>query len=400
MFDQFAAAVQQATSEACNTANRWGAPVNRDDRASGGLYWATYKALCRRDGLFSNRQGLHDWNAELTEPIIKNIANGWERTFSRRMPLVLNGLANKTGTLLTSFHKTVEARAMRNGTSLASLEMLKQQLPNYKDSMKDLSTAAQAQIAARQKDINREFVPVVAETMKQAYNDCENESGPVGHPFSPVSWSPLTLTVPKGQYARMKVMMTRHVDGVRHQVFNNSTNAVKKSLKNLVKDIEDFLLGKADEVFISVKRDYESVVLGRHAPTQQLPREQRQTRSDVNSIIEGTEVIFQKVVGLEPDTPKPSVDDPEEKGASPTVEEMGKNASMEGFENSEGTNYDERIGIAMAYKTETEDITAMEQPAPATTQRDNHESRAASEKSTTPTTPSHPQEMRSTEKSD
>ena len=167
MFDQFSAAVQQATSEACNTANRWGAPVNRDDRASGGLYWATYKALCRRDGLFSNGQGLHDWNTQLTEPILKNIANGWERTFSRRMPSVLSGLANKTGTLLTTFHKTVETRAMRNGTSLASLEMLKQQLPTYKDTMKDLSTTAQTQIAARQKDINREFVPVVAEAMKR-----------------------------------------------------------------------------------------------------------------------------------------------------------------------------------------------------------------------------------------
>ena len=198
VFDQFAAAIQQATSEACNTANRWGAPVNRDDRALGGLYWATYKALCRRNGLFSNRQGLHDWNAELTEPIIKNIANGWERTFSRRMPAVLNGLANKTGTLLTSFHKTVEARALRNGTSLASLDMLKQQLPNYKDTMKDLSTVAQTQIAARQKDINREFVPVVAETMKQAYNDCENESGPVGLPFFPRLMLALTLTILKG----------------------------------------------------------------------------------------------------------------------------------------------------------------------------------------------------------
>ena len=184
MFDQFSAAVQQATAEACDTANGWGRPVNRDDRASGGLYWATYKALCRRDGLFSNKQGLHDWNAELTAPIIKNIASGWERTFSRRMPLVLSGLANKSGTLLTTFHNDVEARARRNGTSLATLQVLKQQLPTYKDTMKDLSTAAQTQIATRQKDINREFVPVVAEAMKEVYNDCENESGPVG--FQPL----------------------------------------------------------------------------------------------------------------------------------------------------------------------------------------------------------------------
>lgn len=179
IFDHFSTAIQQAASEAPNTAYRWGMKVNRDDRAAGGLYWATYKAICRRDGVFSNAHGLHDWNTQLTEPIIKNIANGWERTFSRRMPSVLAGLANKNGALLMSFHNTIETRAMRNGTSLASLEVLKQQLPTYKDSFRDLSVLAQAQITNRQKDINREFVPVVAEAMKQVYDDCENERGPV-----------------------------------------------------------------------------------------------------------------------------------------------------------------------------------------------------------------------------
>lgn len=203
------------------------------------------------------------------------------------MPSVLNGLSNKSGTLLTAFHKSIEMRATRNGTSLASLEMLKQQLPSYKDTFKDLSVTAQTQITTRQKDINREFVPVVAEAMLQVYDDCESERGP-------------------GQYLRMKALMSRHVDGVRHQMFNDSTNAVKNSSKKLVKDIEDFLLGKADEVFISVKRDYESVVLGRRADAaHQLPREQRQIRSDVNDIVEGTELIFKKVVGLEPATPEP-----------------------------------------------------------------------------------------------
>ena len=394
MFDQFSAAVHQATTEACDTANGWGLPVNRDDRASGGLYWATYKALCRRDGLFSNKQGLHDWNAELTAPIIKNITNGWERTFSRRMPSVLNGLANKSGTLLTTFHKTVEARAMRNGTSLASLEVLKQQLPTYKDTMKDLSTAAQTQIAARQKDINREFVPVVAEAMKQVYNDCENESGPVGFP-SPhchssfahrsmisrdLALACLMLTIPKGQYARMKAMMSRHVDGVRRQMFNDSTNAVKNSLKKLVNDIQDFMLEKADEVFMSVKRDYEAVVLGIHAATQQLPREQRQLRFEVNGLIEGTESIFKKVVGLEPETREASIEDPEEKGASPTAEAVGPD------ETAEDTNDDAVTGAA---RTDEDDNEAVERTVNATAQQSNKDSRSTFEESGTPVMSSH-----------
>ncbi|HEU0047927.1 MAG TPA: hypothetical protein VFQ43_10035, partial [Nitrososphaera sp.] len=96
----------------------------------------------------------------------------------------------------------------------------------------------------------------------------------------------------QGQYARMKEMMSRHVESVRHQMFNDSTNAVKESLKKLMKGIEDFLLSKAYEVFLSVKRDYESVVLGSQTSARQLPREQRQIRIEVNSFVEETEMIF------------------------------------------------------------------------------------------------------------
>ena len=107
--------------------------------------------------------------------------------------------------------------------------------------------------------------------------------------------------------------MSRHVERVRHQMFNDSTNAVKESLKKLMKGIEDFLLSKADEVFLSVKRDYESVVLGRQTSSRQLPREQRQIRTEVNSFVEETEMIFREVVGVEPKAPKPPAAELDEK---------------------------------------------------------------------------------------
>jgi hypothetical protein len=387
--DHFSAAVQHAITEAPNTADRWGAPVNRDDRASGGLHYSTYKALCRRDGLFTNSQGLHDWNMQLTDPIIKSISNGWERTFSRRMPSVLNGLANKSGALLTAFHETVEAHVMRNGTSLASLEMLKQQLPTYRDSLKDLSSAAQSQTTTRQKDINREFVPVVAGAMHQAYEDCENERGQVSS-LCPRSYRPPTsrrlsdhrgrvhlhctlfatsigndTNHSQGSFRRMKTLMIGHVDRVRQQMFNDSTNAVKKSLKKMVKDIEDFLLGKADEIFISVKRDYESVVLGRKAASHQLPREQRQIRADVNDIIEGTELVFKKAVGLEPETPEPEdpespIEASEQNKAPPKREEVEQYMAIDGVEKVKESNNHITTEAVMAVDQPNDGTAAME----------------------------------------
>ena len=194
----------------------------------------------------------------------------------------------------------------------------------------------------------------------------------------------------------MKVMMTRHVDGVRQQMFHDSTNAVKKSLKKLVKDIEDFLLGKADEVFISVKRDYESVVLGRHAATQQLPREQRQIRSEVNSIIDGTELVFKKVVGLEPETPEPSVENPEEKETSPTAEDVRQDTVMEASETSGGSD-DVATGILVADEKDGHEGGVAETSAQATAEQNTKESRSASEESERSTTPAHNPEIQITQ---
>ena len=65
IYEKYPRAVQAASSKATPTAQKWGAPVNRSDTAAGGLYWATYKAICRRDGVFANARGTYDFNGQL-----------------------------------------------------------------------------------------------------------------------------------------------------------------------------------------------------------------------------------------------------------------------------------------------------------------------------------------------
>lgn len=36
---------------------RWHSSVNRDNRELGGYYWSTYKAIMKREGVYSNAQG-------------------------------------------------------------------------------------------------------------------------------------------------------------------------------------------------------------------------------------------------------------------------------------------------------------------------------------------------------
>ena len=131
IFEKYDQVVEVAVSEANITAARWHAPVNRDKQALGEYYWATYKATTRRSGVFSNAEGPHDLNLQLTEPIFKHLANRWERVFVRRLPQVLQSFSRKDKGILTTFHREIESRSMKQGAGIAGLSMLGQQLQNY-----------------------------------------------------------------------------------------------------------------------------------------------------------------------------------------------------------------------------------------------------------------------------
>lgn len=60
IFENYATAINAAANAALPTSQGWGA-----HRSQGGLYWATYKAVVRRQGVFTGSGGLSDFNAQL-----------------------------------------------------------------------------------------------------------------------------------------------------------------------------------------------------------------------------------------------------------------------------------------------------------------------------------------------
>lgn len=132
--------------------------------------------------------------------MIKQLAAGWEKTFSRRIPVVTQAFARNAAARLKTFHHDIEARARKIGAGIAGLSMLSQQVPAYEAIFKDFSSSVKETILAHQKEINREFVPVIAQHMEDAYDACTNESGP-------------------GTFARMKAIMNGMYD-IQHLVFS------------------------------------------------------------------------------------------------------------------------------------------------------------------------------------
>jgi hypothetical protein len=108
---------------------------------------------------------------------MKQLGSDWERAFARRLPNVLQSFQRSAKTLLQSFHREIEARALKTGTGLAGLAVLGQQLQTYEAIFKDLTAQMILVINERQRDANREFTPVIAQHLASAYQFCTDVSG-------------------------------------------------------------------------------------------------------------------------------------------------------------------------------------------------------------------------------
>ena len=210
--------------------------------------------------------------------MMKVIAIGWEKMFSRRAPMVRASFPRNAIGVLKDFHHNVAERARKIGLGIAGLHGLKQQISVHENILKDVSREATDTINASQKEINRCFIPIIQTNMENAYTACVDEHGP-------------------GSYMRMKAAMTQHVDVQRHVMFQQSVDEVRSQLKTLLKDLEAKMNDKTDEIFVSIKRDYRAVLGGGEGVPQGqlLPRSERLSRKEILRIIDGIEAVFRRI---------------------------------------------------------------------------------------------------------
>ena len=276
LYNIFLTAIEAATGQADSTQAR-GAHL-----FEGGLHWSTYKAVVRRNGSYTNASGPILFNEQLIEPIFKHIATGWEKSFTRQSPGVLQSLVTSVDQLVHTFHDDVEKRALRNDGSVARFMMLKHGLLTYREMIADATNRTKKDISEKQKDINQGFVPVVADLMNPVYDYCTEERG-------------------AGSFKRMKAGMADHIANSEKEIFTTSTRHVQDRTNAMIKEVGDEFESSIDEVFIITQRDYQQCVTGSAASNEErLLRGQRKARGEVANIVTGGHQRIQRVLRLVP----------------------------------------------------------------------------------------------------
>ncbi|TGJ86746.1 hypothetical protein E0Z10_g2034 [Xylaria hypoxylon] len=273
IFDNINESMPLAIEAAPDTAYSWGAP-----RGMGGLFWSTYKATVRRQGVYSGASGPRDFNQELFDPVSRSLATGWERAFQRRLPAVLKDFAKKVTEKLQQFHETAKARAERRGTNITGLITLSSQIQAHTRTVQALPDTSHTEITVLQREASRNFTPAICDAMMDAYTICTNEHGP-------------------GSYARMKEAMAEHVEAARYSMFNEATEVVKENLEAMCRFVMEEIGQSIQFVYNTIHMEYMRTLVGREVDrSKEVTREELDMRSLVHKILIRGDKLFAPIL--------------------------------------------------------------------------------------------------------
>ncbi|KAK2062657.1 hypothetical protein LY76DRAFT_667868 [Colletotrichum caudatum] len=234
----------KAAEKALSTAEGWGA--NYD---AGGLRYPTYKAICRRSGVFKGSSGSYDFNegnvantrSDLLKPLKNCTAYDWDLTFRTRLPEKLKSLATSMKQLIDGFHTRMKNRRFLVENSEFVSEVLMKLLLAQKETLIHIGNEQQKLVNKSGKEANRLFAPVIQQAMLQAYNRCEEQYG-------------------KGCFITMKGIMTAHVEYNKDTMFMNASRDVEKAVICMLRDVERMIRHDTNSVINAMHEDYISLV--------------------------------------------------------------------------------------------------------------------------------------------
>ena len=153
----------------------WGSKSRRTkqfrDPQHNGLYWGTYNATVRREGVFTSPSaGAIDMNQELADPMEKEFSTDWQRTMDNALRTHLVECETRVQSICSSINQAITSAFAKEG-------MDKERLSNMSNTAnRSCANAVKAAFAAMrrlatdtQRNLNRSLLPLVKDRMKQSY---------------------------------------------------------------------------------------------------------------------------------------------------------------------------------------------------------------------------------------
>ncbi|GJC86751.1 nuclear GTPase SLIP-GC [Colletotrichum liriopes] len=259
----------KASEKALSTAEGWGAKYD-----AGGLRYMTYKATCRRLGVFKGSAGPRDFNEgkrihssdnepnianthiDLLKPLKNHIAHDWAFTFRHRLPEKLANLAVSMKQEIDTFHDRMkDRRFLVENNDIVNVILVKL-LAAQKESLVHIGNEQQKLVQKAGKEANRLFGPVIQRAMLRAYNDCVEQHGKRSETPVYQNRTQLTRGVGNGSFIIMKGIMNMHVESIKNSMFRDAARDVEEAIIGMLRSLEMTVRTDANGVINAMQEDY------------------------------------------------------------------------------------------------------------------------------------------------
>ncbi|XP_039381371.1 uncharacterized protein LOC120398227 isoform X4 [Mauremys reevesii] len=178
-----------------------------------GYPYATYRAVCARQGVYSSVScGFVDFNEQLTEPISSAISMTWNEVFSCKLGQSITQFSKAILDKLKYFFKDLKNKLREKGRNTEPVNVIQRhQMEAVQALLCNFLLDQMEYINKRQRGISRVLTPEIQASMKQTYAACSQMNGP-------------------GCFQRMKDLMQRHVRNQKKTMFNCVTDKLRHQL--------------------------------------------------------------------------------------------------------------------------------------------------------------------------
>ncbi|CAJ2506164.1 Uu.00g002940.m01.CDS01 [Anthostomella pinea] len=238
IFDLFESSVTNAAKCAPSIAQEW----PRVQKGGNGLPCVSYKAACRREGVYSGKMGPRDFNEEPSTPLKKGLGAAWERTFSKKIPQVLKEFTKVSAVQFQKLHDHMKGR-LEAKVTFTSLNMLQGQVKARAREVDKMINSFGDEITAVQREASRDFTPAIKQRMTRTYTTCAQDKG-------------------SGVFFRIQNAMMQEIREQGKGIFSAATDPVKKKLIAMCDKLQSDLEAQIATMLDRMNSDYANLILG------------------------------------------------------------------------------------------------------------------------------------------
>ncbi|XP_067416220.1 uncharacterized protein [Emydura macquarii macquarii] len=214
----------------------WGLPVI-------GYPYATYRAVCARQGVYSSvTGGFIDFNEQLTEPISSAISMTWNDVFSCKLGESIKQFSKAILDKLRYFFKDLKNKLQEKGRNTEPVnDIQRHQMEAVQALLCNFLLDQTEYINKRQRGISRVLTPEIQASMKPIYTVCNQLNGP-------------------GCFQRMKDLMQKYIRSQKETMFSCATDKLRRQLDLLQRYISGSFECVVQELTKSLTMQFEPML--------------------------------------------------------------------------------------------------------------------------------------------